>query len=318
MHLFVCAFRAHHCVGAGKRGVAEVGKQTPVDIGQHADAHGVFHVDARADAAGNVDMLENRHVHIQRREHDVDGGEDRALGADERVDVDLGDRNFASGFALVGSCENVPAHAVLVVGDSVALADEFALRGDDGGAVELGNYIDDARTADADRLLPGVSDNGELRLHRIAVNFDCLDCTVGCAHAAGDIAALKCRTGGACARHHEVAVAEDQLAVGAEVDEQRKFILVPDQARERACGDIAADIRADVGRDENFGVGVCHKAEVLCHHPAPLEEGRDIRLHAHGVGIHTEKQVVHRRVGRDAGTENPVCRNAGGFAHDGR
>ena len=165
-------------------------------------------------------MLENRHVHIQRREHDVDGGEDRALGADERVDVDLGDRNFASGFALVGSCENISSHAVLVVGDSAALADELALRGDDRGTVELGDHVDDTRAADADRLLTFVTDNGELRLHGIFVNGHGLDRAVRCAHAAGNVAALKRRTRRARAGHHKVAVTEDKLAVCAEVNEE--------------------------------------------------------------------------------------------------
>ena len=172
-------------------------------------------------------MLENRNVHIKTRQHDVDGRENGALCADERVDVDLGDRNFAAGLALIGSRQNVAPHAVLVVGDSAAVADKLALRGDDRGTVELGNHIDDTRAADADGLLARIADDRERGLHGIFVNGHGLDRSVRCAHAAGNVAALKRGTRRARAGHHKVAIAEDKLAVRAKVNEEREFVLVP-------------------------------------------------------------------------------------------
>ena len=165
-------------------------------------------------------MLENRNVHIKTRQHDVDGRENGALCADKRVDIDLGDRNFAAGLTLIGSRQNVAAHAVLVVGDSAAVADKLALGRDDRGPVELGDHVDDTRAADADRLLTFVTDDGELRLHGIFVNGHGLDRAVRCAHAAGNVAAFKRGTRRAGAGHHKVAVAEDKLTVCAEVNKE--------------------------------------------------------------------------------------------------
>ena len=51
---------------------------------------------------------------------------------------------------------------------------------------------------------------------------------------------------------------------------------------------------------QNFRVRVGREAEILGRHAAPLEKRRDIRLHAHGVRVHAQKQMVHRRVRRDA------------------
>ena len=204
---------------------------------------------------------------------------------------------------------------MLVVRDALALAHELTLGGDDRRAVELGDDVDDAGAADTDGLLSVRADDAERGLHGIAVDLDGFDRAVGRAHAAGDVAALKGGTGRAGAGHHKVAVAEDQLAVGAEVDEERELILVPDEARERARGDIAADIRADVRGKQDLGVGVRGEAEVLGGHAAPLEKRRDIGFHAHGVRVDAEEQMVHRGVGGDADAENARDGDARRFAH---
>ena len=102
-----------------------------------------------------------------------------------------------------------------------------------------------------------------------------------------------CRAG---ARDHEIAVAENDLAVRAEVDEQGQLVAVPEHAGERTGGDIAADIRADVRRKADGGVRMRGQAEVVHAQAVPVEEGGDIRLHADGIGVHADEQVVHRRV----------------------
>ena len=92
-----------------------------------------------------------------------------------------------------GGGEDIAAHAVLVVRDALALADELTLGGDDRRAVELGDDVDDAGAADADGLLSVRADDAERGLHGIAVDLDGFDRTVSRAHAAGDVAALKGR-----------------------------------------------------------------------------------------------------------------------------
>ena len=142
------------------------------------------------------------------------------------------------------------------------------------------------------RLLPLGADDAERGLHGVLVDDDGFHGTVGGAHAAGDIAALKGRTCGAGAGHHEIAVAEDQLAVGAEVDEERELVLVPDEARECARGDIAADIRADVRRQQDLRVRVgrasrdpwpsCRATGRTSGYTAPCARGWHLRRAADG------------------------------------
>ena len=209
--LIDCAIRPRHGVGTGERRVAQILEQFPVDIRQHADAHGVFHVNARADAARNVYMRQNAHVHVKTGKHNIDGGENRGLRTDERVDIHFRDGNFAARLRFGRSGQNIAAHAVLVVRDTLTGADKLTLGGDDGRAVKFCNDIDDAGAADADGLLALRADDAERRLHCILVNLHGFDRTVCCTHAAGDIAALKRRACRAGAGHHEIAVAEDQL-----------------------------------------------------------------------------------------------------------
>ena len=260
-------------------------------------------------------MRQNAHVHVKTGKHNIDGGENRGLRTDERIDIHFRDGNFAARLRFGRSGQNIAAHAVLVVRDALTGADKLTLGGDDGRAVKFCNDINDAGAADADGLLALRPDDAECRLHRILVDLHGFDRTVCCTHAAGDIAALKRRACRAGAGHHEIAVAEDQLAVRAEVDEERKFVLIPDKARECTCGDIAANIRADVRRQQNFRVRVGREAEILGRHATPLEKRRDIRLHAHGVRVHAQKQMVHRRVRRDADAEHTRDGNARRFTH---
>ena len=198
-----------------------------------------------------------------------------------------------------------------VVGDALALADEDALGIQDPGVEQLGDRIDDAAAAEADGLLVRLADDAERRLHRLGIDDAGLDRAVRCAHAAGDVAALEGRACRAGARDHEVAVAEDDLAVRAEVDEQGQLVAVPEHAGERTGGDIAADIGADVRRKADGGVRMGGQAEVVHAQAVPVEEGGDIRLHADGIGLHADEQVVHRRVAGNAQAHDARGRQLG-------
>ena len=79
--------------------------------------------------------------------------------------------------------------------------------------------------------LPRVAYDGQGGLHGVLVDGAGLNGAVGGAHTAGDVAALKGRPGGAGAAHEKIPVAEDDLAVGAKVNEQTHFVFVPDIRR---------------------------------------------------------------------------------------
>ena len=166
-------------------------EQLERDVREHTDADGIAHIDAAADAACNIEALDDALVHIHGGKQRVDGGVDRALGADEVVDVDLVQGDLAAGGGFLRRGEDVAAAAVAVVGDALALADEDALGIQDPGVEQLGDRIDDAAAAQADGLLARLADDAERRLHRLGIDDAGLDRAVRCAHAAGDVAALE-------------------------------------------------------------------------------------------------------------------------------
>ena len=71
-----------------------------------------------------------------------------------------------------------------------------------------------------------------------------------------DIAALKGRAGGAGTGEHEVAVAQHDLTVGAQIDEEGEFLAPPELGGQHAGGDVAAHIATAVGRQHQRGGGV--------------------------------------------------------------
>ena len=199
----------------------------------------------------------------------------------------------------------------------VALPDEEALGVDDAAAEQLRDQIDDAAAADAHAFLPLIANDGKRRLHGILVNGAGLHGAVGGPHTAGDVAALKGGTGGAGTAHQEIPVAEDDLAVGAQVDEQTHLIPVPDAGGQGAGRDVAAYIGADVGRNDHRGQGVGGQLQIPRQQTLPAEEAGDIGLHPHGAGIHTHKQVVHGGIGAHRQPQDAPGGDPGGFAEVG-
>ena len=190
-----------HGVRAGQGGIADVLEPSQLHVREHTDVHGVFHIDAAADAAGDIHPVNAFGGHVHGLEQRVNGGENSALGPDEVVDVHLVDGHLPAGFRFLCRGDNIAAHAVGVPLNAAALPDEQALGVDDPAAVQLGDDIDDAGAADAHGLLTGIAYDGQGRLHGGVVNGTGFDGTVGGAHTAGDVAALKGGSGGAGAAH---------------------------------------------------------------------------------------------------------------------
>ena len=82
------------------------------------------------------------------------------------------------------------------------------------------------------------------------VELDHLDRAVGGPHAAADRAALEGRAGRRRGREDAVAVAEHDLAVGADVDEQPDPLVAVHAGGEHAGDDVAADVGAE-GREDD-------------------------------------------------------------------
>ena len=204
---------------------------------------------------------------------------------------------------------------------------ELALAVDDAALEHLGDDVDDAAAANAHGLV-GVADQGVAGLPGLRVDGHAVDGPVGGPHAAADVAALEGRAGGAGAAHQEFIVAEHQLAVGAQVDEQGHLLFIPQHRGERAGGDIATHVAADVRRQDQLRLGVQVDAQRGRADVVAVEECRDVGLHAHRLGVQAQQQVVHGGVacqghavylvGVDVdGLAHLQHHRADGFHHDG-
>ena len=312
--LFLRGSADGHGVSARQGRVADILELLQFHIREHADADGVAHIDAAADAAGHIHGLDGFHGHIHGGQHGVDGGIDRALGTDEVIDIHLVDGNFPSGLGFILKGDDIAAHTILVTADTAALPDKEATGVDDPGAEQLRDDIDDAAAADAHYLLAGFAHYGEGRLHGGFIDGAGFYSAVGSAHTAGNVAAFKGRACAAGAAHEKIAVAEDQLAVGTQVDKEAHFFFIPERGRQGAGSDIAADIRADIGGDDDFRQRVGGELQITGLEAVPGKEAGYVRLHTDGIGVHAQEQMVHGGIRADAQPQNGGTIDTGGLA----
>ena len=311
-------FVAHdHGVSAGQGGIADVVELFQLHVREHADVHRVLHVDAGADAAGDKDVLDGFHGHIHTMQQRRNGGENRALGTDEVVDVHLVDGHLPAGLALIFKGNDIPTHAVMIPADALALPDEQPLGIDNPAAVQLGNDVDDAAAADAHGFLIRVAHNGNGGFHGHLVDGAGFNGAVGGAHTAGNVTALKGGAGGTGAAHQEVPVAEDNLAVGAQVDEQAQRVAVPDAGGQRTGGDVAAYVGADVGSDEYRRQGVGGKLQILRQQVVPQEKAGNVGIHPNRLGVYAHQQMVHGGIRAHAHAQNGRAGDPRGLAQIG-
>ena len=103
---------------------------------------------------------------------------------------------------------------------------------------------------------PASPHNMEGGVHGVLVDYAGLNGPVRGPHAAGDVAAFESRPGGAGARHQEILVAEGDLTIGAQVNEEAELRFVPNQAGKHTGSDVAAHIGADVGSYQHRSQGI--------------------------------------------------------------
>ena len=133
----------------------------------------------------------------------------------------------------------------------------------------------------------------------VGVELDHLDGAVGGAHAAADGASLEGRPCGRCRGEDRVAVAEHDLAVGADVDEQPGALVAVHAGGEHARDDVAAHIGAERGEHHGAGARVEVQPDVLGEYDGWLRAGHHERRHAERLGVDAERQRGHRRVAGD-------------------
>ena len=140
----------------------------------------------------------------------------------------------------------------------------------------------------------GVADHAEHDL--VVLDAHGLDRAVGGAHAAADLRRLEGRPGGRGRGEQPLGVAERDLAVRADVDEQPQPLVARHARGQQARDDVAADVGAERREDVRVRARVHGDAEVGRAHERVARRGHDERRHADRLGIDAEQQLRHRRV----------------------
>ena len=138
-----------------------------------------------------------------------------------------------------------------------------------------------------------------LQVHAGLVDRDDLDGPGSRAHPAADRRRLEGRAGRRGRRHEPLAVAEDDLAVGPDVDEQPQPLVAVHAGGQRAGDDVAADVRAE-GREAEGARPRVQVEPELAREQGRVGLGRqDERRHAQRLGVDAEGDLGHRGVARD-------------------
>ena len=216
-----------------------------VAIGNHAEHHRVLDVDVAAERAGKPDA--------------IDAARCRARSISSRMPAYSA--AFASWIARTSFCVMLHRHVAAmqhireraVVGDDAIAARrdapvDDAVLVDDAGEVHLRDDFDDAGAADArdaglrrrvgeSRVVrPEVAaDHLVARLERHGIDAHALDRARRGALAAADLRAFERGPGRTRAGEQPVAIAEHDLGIGADVDQQRHFRVGDPAARRGSC-----------------------------------------------------------------------------------
>ena len=126
---------------------------------------------------------------------------------------------------------------------------------DDTHADELGDRVHEAGPAEPDGL--HVAD--DLEVQPVVVDRHDLDGAGGRAHAAPDRRGLEGGPRGSRGGQQSLAVAKDDLAVGADVDEQPESLVPVHPGGEDAGDDVATDVRAEGREHRRAGTGLSAK-----------------------------------------------------------
>lgn len=230
-------------------------------IGDHAQNHRVFGRNMRAEGPGEghaVYGVDAELVHQKTRT-----GIECRLRHLDGADVGVGD---CDGWASVGGAIPQEVGVGAPVGDTTGGAGLFS-RSDQTRRIQnardahFGDDFDDARTANAsdagggDRLRESVfirpdlrPDDAEARFLGLGVDLDLFDGTGGGALAGGNLCTLKGWTGWGRAGEDLVCIAQEDLCVGAHVDDQNEiFGLVWGFGQRDRCR-VRAHVACDTGQ----------------------------------------------------------------------
>ena len=278
-------------VGAEGAGVAQEPEALDGQVGQQTDLDGLLDVDVLAERPADEELLDVGDVDPDAAAQHGETGVHGRLGAQQAVDVGLGQDDVATVPGLGRPGDHV-LEAVLRLPDAgrVEAAGEASALEQRSGHEQLGQHVDQAAAAQA--LRGGVVDDAEARSNvPPSIQMSSIAPVVA-AHPAGHAGALEGRTGRAGAADQPLPVAEHDLAVGAHVHEQRELVGGVHAARQDPGGHVAADVAADRRHDEDVGLRIGLQAELPGHQRRHRGERRDVGLLAQVLGVEASSRCV--------------------------
>ena len=199
-----------------------------------------------------------------------------------------------------------------------------AVLGHDAGQEQLGHDLDDPRAADpgdaglgdgcreGGLVRPGIdADDPEARLERVAVDPDPLDRAGRGALATADLGTLEGRPGRARRGEQPALVAEHDLRVRADVDDERHPVGLVRLLGEDDPGRVGADVAGDARQHVDPGARMGAQAQRGRRGPHGPVGGQRERRAAEWRRIDAEQQVVHDRVAHDRQLEDLDALDAG-------
>lgn len=246
-------------IGSGEGGISDGGDLFGAESWEHAAVDRVLGVHVSAEAAGEVEFIDLGWLEVELFEEGEDSGRDGRLGLEQMRDIDTGNDDRGVSIGMVDAKSQV----VLVVaprqeaiGQIVGgVADESAGRGKESDFPSLGEEVDVGGSAQSGgRGVVVLADDGGLHGRGIGGETDGADSAIACADAGGEPRAFEGRACGRGTAEELVAVFEDDLAVGADVDEEAWSLVVEQSGGGDAGDQVCADIGCGAWEEVDLGV----------------------------------------------------------------
>jgi hypothetical protein len=164
------------------------------------------------------------------------------------------------------------------------------------------SFVASAKPGSVDqRSQPIRADDLEARLLRFGVDLDPFDGAGGGALAGADLRALEGRAGGRGAGEHALGVAQQDLGIGADIDDSVSSVWRAGRLGQRDGGGVGADMARDAGQQvDPRAVGATparsrSRASSVTAVGGGQREGRLAQFHR----VDAQQEVVHHRVADD-------------------
>src|SRR5579872_6896680 len=290
---------------ARPRRVAGGGDFGEIAIGDEAERHRIGRIDMAAERAGQRDALGRGGA--EALDQQLGAGIERRLGELNGANIGLIDHQARLAVMqqiAEGAADRLDA--LILFGEGAV---DHAVFGNDPGEIHLGDDFDNARAADAGNagrsrrfgeaffVRPELAtDHLETRLQSRAINAYPLDRARGGALAAGNLRAFEGGPGRRGAGEQAAAIAEDDLGVRADIDQQREIVAKIRAFGQDHAGRIGADMAGNARKAIDKGAWRDAQAQFRSARLLWAVDGQGERRAAKLGRIEAESEVMHDRI----------------------